>query len=136
LGEAPEAAKTAVNEHLSGSFKTPGAMAAISDLVTKFNSADKATVNPEHVEQMGKWVTSMVNIFGLNGPASPDASEIGWSGIDVPEEAKPYLYSLSALRDSLRERALSKEGISAEDIKNIVGSQAESETAVSESAKP
>lgn len=135
LGEALEAAKAAVNEHLSDSFNTPAAMAAISDLVTKFNSADKATVNPEHVEQMARWVTSMVNIFGLNGSASPDASEIGWSGIDVPEEAKPYLYPLSALRDSLREKALSTEGISAEDIKNIVSSQAEPETA-SDSAKP
>lgn len=135
LGEALEAAKAAVNEHLSDSFNTPAAMAAISDLVTKFNSADKATINPEHVEQIGKWVTSMVNIFGLNGSASPDASEIGWSGIDVPEEAKPYLYPLSALRDSLREKALSQEGISVEDIKNIV-SQAEPETVATESAKP
>ncbi|EEA24332.1 hypothetical protein EYB25_004536 [Talaromyces marneffei] len=136
LGEALEATKAAVNEHLSDSFNTPAAMAAISDLVTKFNSADKATVNPEHVEQMGKWVTSMVNIFGLNGAAPPDASEIGWSGIDVPEEAKPYLYPLSALRDSLREKALSKEGISVADIKNIITSQEDSEAPVSESAKP
>ena len=77
----------------------------------------------------------MVDVFGLNGSASPDASEIGWSGIDVPEEAKPYLYPLSALRDSLREKALSKEGISAGNIKNIVSSQADLETA-SDSAKP
>lgn len=77
----------------------------------------------------------MVNIFGLNGSASPDASEIGWSGIDVPEQAKPYLYPRSALRDSLREKAVSKEGSSAEDIKNIVSSQAEPETA-SGLAKP
>lgn len=49
-----ETAKAAVNEHLSDSFNTPAAMAAISDLLTKFNSADKATVNPKHVDQMGR----------------------------------------------------------------------------------
>lgn len=136
LGDALESAKATVHDSLCDSFNTSSAMQAISDLISKFNTVDKAAVNPEHVEQTAKFVTRMVNIFGLNGSASPDASEIGWSGIDVPEEAKPYLYPLSTLRDSLRQKARSKDGISIQDAKDIVGSQAVSESAVSESAKP
>lgn len=130
-----EAAKTAVHSHLCDSFYTPGAMQSISELITKYNSADKATLNPKDVEAAARWVTSMVNIFGLNGPATADSTEIGWSGIDVPEEAKPYLYPLSAMRDSLRQAARSKEGISAEQIEEAV-KQESAPKDVTASAKP
>ncbi|KAH8702263.1 cysteinyl-tRNA synthetase [Talaromyces proteolyticus] len=136
LGAALETAKTAVHDALCDSFNTPAAMFAISDLITKYNSTDKATINPEHVEQAARWVTFMVNMFGLNGSASPDVSEIGWSGIDVPEEAKPYLYPLSKMRDSLREKARSKEGLTGAEIKSIVGQEAGSEPSTSEAAEP
>ncbi|KAL1970895.1 hypothetical protein VTN77DRAFT_2729 [Rasamsonia byssochlamydoides] len=136
LAAALEEAKAAVHEHLCDSFNTPGAMSAISELISKYNSADKSTLNPQHVEAVARWVTSMVNIFGLNGSAKPDSPEIGWSGIDVPEVAKPYLYPLSAMRDSLRQLARSKEGLSAEKIKEIVDSSREPEQEVPEEAKP
>ena len=38
----------------------------------------------------------MVNIFGLNGKATADSTEIGWSGIDIPEEAKAFLFPAAA----------------------------------------
>ncbi|CRG87280.1 cysteinyl-tRNA synthetase [Talaromyces islandicus] len=136
LKAALEATKTAVDEYLCDSFNTQAVMGAISDLISTFNSADKSTVNVEHVEEVARWVTSMVNIFGLNGSASPEASEIGWSGIDVPEEAKPYLYPLSTLRDSLREKARSKEGISIGDVKTIISLEKRDEPPASEAAKP
>lgn len=136
LGTALEEAKTAVYNHLCDSFNTPGAMGVISDLITKFNSSDKSTVNAQHVEETARWVTSMVNIFGLNGSASPDSPEIGWSGIDIPKEAEPYVYPLSSIRDSLRQLARSKEGVTVEKVKEIVDSKSVPIESVPESAEP
>ncbi|BDD55993.1 hypothetical protein MPDQ_006444 [Monascus purpureus] len=135
LATALETAKAAVHAHLCDSFNTWGAMQAISDLITEYNSADKTNVNPKDVEAVAKWVTSMVNIFGLNGDAPADATEIGWSGVDIPEEAKPYLYPLATIRDSLRQAARAKEGISAEKIAEIVDRVSAPED-VPEAAKP
>ncbi|KAL4860957.1 hypothetical protein BDV12DRAFT_84642 [Aspergillus spectabilis] len=119
LAEAFEVAKAAVYEQLSDSFNTPGVMATISELITKYNSADKTTLNPKDVEAVARWVTFMVNMFGLNGQVPVDAQEIGWSGIDVPEEAKPFLYPLSTMRDSLRQAARTKT-INAEKVSEIL----------------
>lgn len=130
-----EAAKKAVYDQLCDSFNTPAVMATISELISKFNIVDKATVPHQVVQAAGQWVTSLVNTFGLNGTASADSTEIGWSGIDIPEEAKPYLYPLSAMRDSLREAARSKAGISAKDLEAAVA-QASAPREASESAKP
>lgn len=136
LGEALESAQAAVHDYLCDSFNTPGAMSVISELITKYNSADKSTLNPKDVEAVARWITSMVNIFGLNGSAPPDSPEIGWSGIDVPEVAKPYLYPLSAMRDSLRQVARSKTGVSQDKIKEIVETTAVPEQDIPEEAQP
>ena len=128
LADALEAAKTAANEQLSDSFNTPGLMGTISELITKYNSADKSTLNPKDVEAMARWVTFMVNMLGLNGDTPVDTQEIGWSGIDVPEEAKPFLYPLSTMRDSLRQAARAKT-LNAEEISKIVERGAVSGTA-------
>jgi cysteinyl-tRNA synthetase len=130
-----EAAKKAVHDQLCDSFNTPAVMASISELISKFNIVDKATVPAKDVQAAAQWVTSLVNIFGLNGTASADSTEIGWSGIEIPEEAKAYLYPLSAMRDSLREAARSKAGITAKDLEAAVA-QASAPEEVSESAKP
>lgn len=103
-----DTAKRTTHEHLCNSFNTPGAMAAISELIGKYNSADKSTLPAEDVKAAAQWVTSMINIFGLNGTATADSTEIGWSGIDLPESAKTYLYPLSEMRDSLRQAAIAK----------------------------
>ncbi|KAJ5562472.1 hypothetical protein N7535_003075 [Penicillium sp. DV-2018c] len=130
-----EAAKKAVYDQLCDSFNTPAVMATISDLISKFNIVDKATVPAKDIQAAAQWVTSMVNVFGLNGTASADSTEIGWSGIDIPEEAKAYLYPLSAMRDSLREAARSKTGITSKDLEAAVA-QASAPEEVPESAKP
>ncbi|KAF3491674.1 cysteinyl-tRNA synthetase [Arthroderma uncinatum] len=105
---------------LCNSFDTPAAMNAISELVSNFNSAEGPGLNGTVVKSAAKWITSMVNIFGLNGAASPDSPDIGWSGIDVPEYAKPYLNSLSTARDALRQLAKSKSTVSAEALNSIL----------------
>ncbi|KAJ5099554.1 cysteine--tRNA ligase [Penicillium argentinense] len=129
-----EAAKSAVDNHLCDSFNTVGVMQSISELITKYNSADKATLNPKDVEATARFVTSIVNLFGLNGNATVDSTEIGWSGIDVPEEAKPFLFPLSTIRDTVRQAARSKEGISSSQIAEAV--KLEGPQDVSEAAKP
>ncbi|OJJ48451.1 hypothetical protein ASPZODRAFT_61591 [Penicilliopsis zonata CBS 506.65] len=136
LAGALEAAKTTVHENLCDSFNTPGVMYTISELITSYNSADKSAVNTSDVEAIARWVTLMVNTFGLNGSATVDSTEIGWTGIDVPEEAKPFLLPLSAMRDSLRQAARDKAGISADQIKTIVDSGSVPDQTVTESAKP
>jgi cysteinyl-tRNA synthetase len=129
-------AQKTVYEHLCDSFNTPGAMSAISELITKYNSTDKSAVNPKDVEAVARWVTSMVNIFGLNGAAPADSQEIGWSGIDIPEEAKPFLFPLSSIRDSLRQAARAQTGISAKTITEIVDREDLPKQEVTESTKP
>ncbi|GIK00151.1 hypothetical protein Aspvir_004171 [Aspergillus viridinutans] len=136
LPAALEAAKKATFDHLCDSFNTQGAMGAISELISKYNGADKSTLNPKDVEAVARWVTSMVNIFGLNGSATADSTEIGWSGIDVPEEAKPFLYPLSSMRDSLRQAARAKEGVTAKAVAEIVNKGEEPEQGLTESARP
>lgn len=136
LPAALEAAKKATHDCLCDSFNTQGAMSAISELISKYNGADKSTLNPKDVEAVARWVTSMVNIFGLNGSATADSTEIGWSGIDVPEEAKPFLYPLSSMRDSLRQAARAKEGVTADAVAEIVNKEAVPEQDVTESARP
>ena len=89
-------------------------MAVISNLLTVYNTATKSQVTSHATRAIAQWVTSMVNIFGLNGTAGPDDKVIGWSGIDVPEGAKPLLSSLSRKRDYLRTKA--KDGVSRQDL--------------------
>jgi cysteinyl-tRNA synthetase len=111
LAPALASAESEMYEALCDSFNTAKAMAIISRLVSDFNSAGKSTLSPESVHAAGEWVTKMVNVFGLNGTSQTDSDEIGWSGIDIPTPAKPYILPLASLRDNLRQAALSKEGL-------------------------
>ncbi|KAI4121888.1 MAG: hypothetical protein LQ347_006711 [Umbilicaria vellea] len=109
---------------LCDSFNTPSVMNTISELITAYNIADKTQVSPKTTFELARWTTSMVNTFGLNGTAGPDDPSISWSGIDVPEEAKPYLYPLSSMRDQLRQKTKSTQGITSEDIRKIAAASA------------
>ncbi len=81
-------------------------MEKISRLITAYNTVDQLTVSLATTKSIAAWVTEMVNMFGLNGTATPETTTtIGWSGIDVPEGSKPILISLSQRRDSLRRKA-------------------------------
>lgn len=140
LRAALKSAQDTVFQHLCDSFNTPGAMYAISELVSIYNSADKSTLKKEDVVNVAKWLTSMVNIFGLNNGTAPlDVSEIGWSGIDVPEAAKPYLYPLSSMRDYLRQLSRANAGLNEQSIKSAIeraDSAAPSSGTVPEQSQP
>lgn len=116
LASALQSAETEMYEALCDSFNTAKAMAVISRLVGEFNSADRSAVSAESANAAGLWVTKMINVFGLNGAAPIESDQIGWSGIDIPSPAKPYVFPLSSIRDDLREIARSKEGISKDAI--------------------
>ena len=101
-----EKRKQETYEALCDSFDTPTVMDKISKLITAYNTVDPSTVSLATTKSIATWVTEMVNLFGLNGTATPEkTTTIGWSGIDVPEGSKPILISLSRRRDSLRRKA-------------------------------
>lgn len=100
-----ETKKQETYEALCNSFDTPTVMDNISKLITVYNTVDPSTVSLAMTGSIAGWVTEMVNLFGLNGTATPGTTTIGWSGIDVPEGSKSILISLSHRRDSLRRKA-------------------------------
>ena len=108
-----------VRAALLDSFNTAGAMAAISTLINAYNSTKKIDLTFEDHVSTAKYVTRMVNIFGLNGDASPDSTTLGWKGIEIPDAAKEFVYPLAKMRDELRQAAIAK-SITAEKVQEIV----------------
>jgi cysteinyl-tRNA synthetase len=116
LARALQSAESDMYEALCDSFNTAQAMIVISRLIGEFNIADRSSLSSESAREAGLWVTKMVSIFGLDAAAHADADKIGWSGSDIPATAKPYIFPLASMRDSLREAARSKEGITKDTI--------------------
>lgn len=114
-------AKDRVYDALCDSFNTPLAMRAVSELITEFNSLDMAGLTTEQqLLDTARWLTSIVNTLGLNGAARPDEESIGWSGIGIPEYAKPYLTSISRMRDTLRQQARVASELTSQKLKDVV----------------
>ena len=128
LQEALRNTQQAVEVALCNSFDTREAMNGkngISELISTYNSAKNGSISPDTISDIAKWITSIVNIFGLNGEASPESEIIGWSGIEIPDNAKPYAESVSRLRDQLRLKARSAEGLTAHELESTIGGVAE-----------
>lgn len=104
LLEALEKAKTDLDAALCDSFNTPAAMKIISNLVSEFNLVKG--LHDQTVLSIARWITRVVSIFGLDGETGKP-ERIGWSGLDIPDSAKPYVYPASELRDKVRELARS-----------------------------
>ncbi|KAL1297761.1 hypothetical protein AAFC00_006298 [Neodothiora populina] len=100
--QALQSAKFRLHDALCDSFDTPAAMRVIGDLITTYNS--EKDVSDKLTFELAKWVNDTVNIFGLD--AEPDATRIGWSGIDVPAAAEPFVYPLAGIRDQVRKQAI------------------------------
>lgn len=107
LSDALMAAQNKVFDALCDSFNTPTVMVAIAELVTRLNTAGSSDPSSATVECIARSITSIVNILGLNGTAGPDSPNIGWSGVDIPDHAEPYLNAISAIRDALSQLAKS-----------------------------
>lgn len=103
---ALDKARTDLDAALCDSFNTPVAMRILSDLVTEFNSVKG--LSDETVLSVARWITRIVTIFGLDAEGdltNPD--RVGWSGLDIPISAQPYIYLVSQLRDRIRQLARS-----------------------------
>jgi cysteinyl-tRNA synthetase len=120
LQKALEDAKTSLHAALCDSFHTPQAMQIISALVTEANSVLNTESDATTTIEIATWLTRIVTIFGLNGPANhADSTQIGWEGVEIPIAAQPFVYPLSQLRDEVRRQARSTE-LSHEQIAKLV----------------
>ena len=117
--QALDKAKHGTFTALCDSFNTATVMGIISELISIHNAGDPVP-SPAVTLQIARWISFMINMFGLNGAASPQDPSIGWSGLDVPEAARPALTALSSLRDQLRIKARSPKGITQADIQALV----------------
>lgn len=101
----------AVHMALCDSFNTPTVMNEIMELINKTNiyvSAGRNNINMVVLENIAKYVTRMLKIFGVIGNISSE--DIGFgeseqSTINREEVVLPYLRVLSSFRDSVRELA-------------------------------
>ncbi|KAF1962571.1 hypothetical protein CC80DRAFT_487996 [Byssothecium circinans] len=100
-----DSAKEKLHNALADSFDTPTAMRVISGLITEYNLADKANLSDSLSFEIARWITRIVRIFGLDGTVDVNDSSLGWSGIDIPTEAKEFVYAVSRERDEIREHA-------------------------------
>ena len=121
LSKALSDAKKQTFDALCDSFNTRDAMKSISEVTTTFFVLDKTQLSIATVRETAKWVTQMVNTFGLNGSAHADSESIGWSGLEIPDAAAPYVFPLAEMRDQLRKKAIS--GIESSDVQSIVASK-------------
>ena len=104
--KAFETAKEKVHSALSDSFDTPTATRAISTLVTACNSAKPSDLSDNVAFDVARYITRIVRIFGLDGNADPYDGGIGWAGIDIPSEAKEFVYAAARERDEVRKHAV------------------------------
>ena len=101
LLSALDKAKIDVHVALCDSFNTSAVMRILSDIVTESNSAEK--LSDRTVISIARWVTRIITIFGLDPEGDlSNADRIGWSGLDIPSAAEPYIYPASQLRDKIR----------------------------------
>ena len=126
LDQTLERTKSSSYLSLCDSFNTAAVMASISELITAYNAADPPP-SSQTTFNIARWITSMVNMFGLNGSATPIDAIIGWSGLDIPESARPALTTISNLRDLLRKKARSSSGISRDDIDDAISTSRKGE---------
>ena len=104
---------------LCDSFNTAAVMALISELITTYNSAASAP-SARTTLNLARWITAMVNMLGLNGEAKATHPAIGWSGLEIAPDARAGLNAISTLRDAMRVKARSSQGLTAADITSAV----------------
>jgi len=77
-----EKAQSEMTIALSDSFDTPRALRIIDQLIKQANihmQAAKSALDVRGLEKIGRWITKMVGIFGLDSNATPPYNELGWA---------------------------------------------------------
>ncbi|OIW33849.1 hypothetical protein CONLIGDRAFT_569354 [Coniochaeta ligniaria NRRL 30616] len=107
LFAAFKAAKEKVDQALRDSFSTPVAMRVLSDLVNEYNLAPKPS--DDILLLISSWITRIATIFGLDaGGDFQDSTRVAWSGLEIPDPVRPFVYPASELRDKVRQLAVSE----------------------------
>ena len=115
-------ARTSLHAALCDNFNTPLAMHTLSDIVQRANVYMlNSTFSLAAVKEIARWVTRIINIFGLD-PTPYSGEKIGWNEATAKTEDKeellmPYLRVLSSFRDKIRNLAIGeKEGVSPQEL--------------------
>lgn len=107
LFAAFQTAKEKLDEALRDSFNTPAAMRVLSDLVNEYNLAPKPS--DDVLLLISSWITRIATIFGLDADGNfEDANRVAWSGLEIPDTIRPYVFPASELRDKVRQLAVSE----------------------------
>jgi cysteinyl-tRNA synthetase len=115
-----KAAKEKLDEGLRDSFNTPVAMRVLSDLVNEFNLASKPS--DDTLLLISSWITRVATIFGLDAEGDfQDANRVAWSGLEIPDQVRPYVFPASELRDKVRQLAVS-DSLDHDTLKQIAAS--------------
>lgn len=132
LNAALSKAQGDMHEALADSFDTPRAMHIIRDLISKYNSTEKASLSSQANLAVARHVTKMVNVFGLDAQSnSVEEDKVGWSGIEIAADIREDVYHLSELRDELR--LVATKAVKAR--KNRTPSTDQSDTSMAEAIK-
>lgn len=99
LDQLLESSKVKFHDALCDSFDTPAAMRIISELINAYNVS--TSVSDQTSIAIGEWLTKVLVMFGLDADYNVEG-QMGWSGVDIPEEAKAFVEPLSQLRDKVR----------------------------------
>lgn len=116
-----EQAKKEVEAALVNSFDTPRAMLVILKLVNATNvylKDHKDSDNLAEVEAIGRWITKMVGIFGLDAHAHAPYDGLGWAsamadGAEPEQVVEPYAAVLARVRDEVERLSIESEALSA-----------------------
>ncbi|KAI9885013.1 MAG: WD repeat-containing protein 70 [Watsoniomyces obsoletus] len=118
-----ESAQLRFDRALLDSFNTFPAMSVVSDIIGKTNiyiSEQSSSFSLASVKEVARWVTRVINIFGLDHSASaPDGGpKIGWSQATSTQDSEPedertqqeaqadFHRGVSSFRDGIRRAAL------------------------------
>jgi cysteinyl-tRNA synthetase len=77
-----EKAQSDMRTALSNSFDTPQALLIIADLISKANihiNTHKSDMDIRGLEEVARWITKIVGIFGLDANATPPYNGLGWA---------------------------------------------------------
>jgi len=88
-------AEEAMHNALSDSFDTNSATQVIDQLITSANthmSKPSEELDITGLEAVGRWVTKMVGIFGLDAHACPPYNGLGWSSGTTDKNLTPEQY--------------------------------------------
>jgi len=103
---------------LSNSFDTPQALRVIGELISKANihmDTSKDGIDLAGLESIGRWITKMVGVFGLDANAKAPYEGLGWansaSATDLtPDQIiAPYAEVNTQVRSQVAELALHSE---------------------------